>query len=177
VRKELQQAAADAQKALDTKSNIEEMSAKLTDLLERFESLPEHYLVEDVQPARKFLDKLAPIPAIREHLVEALADGKEAFSSVSLFRDKEAIMCLHVAVAKATKFYFGSPTEQAAETLDNLVVLKEALVDLNSAIFTGKSVSAPGLDQNSVLCSEIVVGCSVFCSESKRVRDSMLVRI
>ena len=80
-------------------------------------------------------------------------------------------MWLHVAVAKATKFDMGPPTEQAAETLDSLVVLKEALVDLNSAIITGKSVSAPGLDQNSVLCSENVVGCSVFCSESKRVRD------
>ena len=103
-------------------------------LLERFESLPENYLVEDVQPARKFLDKLAPIPAIREQLVEALADGKEAFSSVSLFRDKEAIMCLHVALAKATKFYFGSPTEQAAETLDNLVVFKKPCQGIIKAI-------------------------------------------
>ena len=77
----------------------------------------------------------------------------------------------HVAVAKATKFDIGPPTEQVAETLDNLFVLKGAFVDLNSEIFTGKSVSAPGLDQNSVLCSESVVGCSVFCSESKRVRD------
>ena len=77
----------------------------------------------------------------------------------------------HVAVAKATKFDMGPPTEQAAEILENLVVLKEALVDLNSAIFTGKSVSAPGLVQNSVLCSENVVGCSVFCLESKRFRD------
>ena len=48
----------------------------------------------------------------------------------------------HVAVAKATKFDIGPPTEQAAETLDNLVVLQEVLVDLNSAILTGKSVLA-----------------------------------
>lgn len=137
MRKELKQAAVDAQQALDTKSNIEEMIAKLTDLLERSESLPGHYLVEDVHTARKFLDKLAPIPAVREQLVEALADGKEAFSSVSLFRVKEAIVWLHVAVAKALKFDIGPPTEEAGETLDNLVVLKEALVDLNSAIFTG----------------------------------------
>ena len=59
------------------------------------------------------------------------------------WRIQEAIMWLHVAVEKATKFDMGPPTEQATETLDNLVVLQEALVDLNSAIFTGKSVSAP----------------------------------
>ena len=82
-----------------------------------------------------------------------------------------ALIQVYVAVAKATKFDIGPPTEQVAETLDNLFVLKGAFVDLNSEIFTGKSVSAPGLDQNSVLCSENVVGCSVFCSESKRVRD------
>jgi len=137
MREELQEAAADAQEALDTKTNIEEMIAKLTDLLERSEALPGHYLVEDVHTTRKFLDRLAPIPAVREQLVEALADGKEAFSSVSLFRVKEAIVWLHVAVAKSTKFHIGPPTEEAADTLDNLVVLKEALEDLNSAIFTG----------------------------------------
>ena len=57
-------------------------------------------------------------------------------------RKAEAIVWLHVAVAKATKFDIGPPTEQVEDTLDNLVVLKEAFVDLNSAIFTGKSVSA-----------------------------------
>ena len=51
-------------------------------------------------------------------------------------------MRLHVAVAKATKFDICPPTEQVAETLDNLFVLKGAFVDLNSEIFTGKSVSA-----------------------------------
>lgn len=142
MRKELQQAASDAQEAFDTKTNIEEMIAKLTDLLERSEELPGHYLVEDVHTARKFLDKLAPIPAVREQLIEALADGKEAFTSVSLFRVKEAIVWLHVAVAKATKFDIGAPTEESAETLDNLVVLKGALVDLNSAIFSGNVSTA-----------------------------------
>ena len=92
------------------------------------------YLVEDFPPARKFLYKLAPIPSIREQLVEALADGKEVFSSVSLFRFKEAIMWLHVAVAKATKFDIGPPVEQAAEALDNLLVLKEALVDVQVGV-------------------------------------------
>lgn len=137
MRKELQQAASDAQEALDTKTNIDEMIATLTELLERSEELPGHYLVEDVHTARKYLDKLAPIPAVREQLEDALADGKEAFTTVSLFRVKEAIVWLHVAVAKATKFDIGPPTEEAAETLDNLVVLKQALVDLNSAIFSG----------------------------------------
>lgn len=137
MRKELQQAATDAQAALDTKTNIEDMIAKLTDLLERAEELPGHYLVEDVHTARKYLDKLAPIPAVREQLEDALADGKDAFTTVSLFHVKEAIVWLHVAVAKATKFDIGPPTEEAKETLDDLVVLKEALVDLNSAIFSG----------------------------------------
>ena len=72
-----------------------------------------------------------------------------------------ALIQVYVAVAKATKFDIGPPTEQVAETLDNLFVLKGAFVDLSSEIFTGKSVSAPGLDQNSVLCSENVV-CLVF---------------
>ena len=53
-----------------------------------------------------------------------------------------ALIQVYVAVAKATKFDIGPPTEQVAETLDNLFVLKGAFVDLNSEIFTGKSVSA-----------------------------------
>jgi len=137
MRKELEQGCRDAQEALDSKQNVEEMVQKLTELLERSEELPGHYLVEDVHTAREFLDKLAPIPAVREQLEDALADGKEAFATVNLFRVKEAIVWLHVAVSKAVKFSIGPPTDEATETLDKLVVLKEALEDLNSAIFTG----------------------------------------
>jgi len=137
LRTELRQAASDSQQALDTKTNIEEMIAKLTELLARSEELPGHYLVEDVHKARRYLDKLAPIPAVREQLKDALKGGKRAFATVNLFHVKEAIVWLHVAVAKATKFDVGPPTEEAGETLDDLVVLKEALEDLKSAVFSG----------------------------------------
>jgi len=166
MRVELKQAASDAQEALDTKTNIDEMIAKLTDLLERSEELPGHYLVEDVHTARTFLDKLAPIPAVRGQLVDALADGKAAFTTVSLFRVKEAIVWLHVAVAKATKFDIGPPTEEAAATLDSLVVLKEALVDLNSAIFSGNVSTGTK--------SNVPEAMSKLTSSMQRCRDAGL---
>ena len=50
------------------------------------------------------------------------------------WRMQEAIMWLHVAVAKATKFDMGPPTEQAAETLDNLVVFKKPCQGIIKAI-------------------------------------------
>jgi len=137
LRQELGNVSAVAKLALQTKTNEQAAIDQLTVVLSKAEQLPGHYLVEDVHTARGFLDLLGPIPAVRKQLRAAMLDGREAFKTTSLYRVKESMVWLHVAVNKGTRFKLGEPVPAATELLDKLGQLKDALVDLKSASFQG----------------------------------------
>merc|ERR1719223_613121 len=68
IGKELTEAIAEAKAALETATNQEEAIDKLSNLLKTAEELPGHYLADKIRSARGYLDKLAPIPAVRQEL-------------------------------------------------------------------------------------------------------------
>ena len=109
VRELLGNASSQAQVAIDTKSHEQEAIDTLAEALGQAETLPGHYLVEDVHIARGFLDELGPIPAVRLQLSGALEDGKHAFETTNLFRVKEAMVWLQVAINKAERYGLGKP--------------------------------------------------------------------
>lgn len=137
VRELLGNASAQGQVALDTKSHEQEAIDTLSEALGAAEKLPGHYLVEDVHLARGFLDQLGPIPAVRLQLAGALEDGTHAFETTSLFKVKESMVWLQVAINKAERYHLGKPLPEARKILLDLEVLKAALMDLKQAIFTG----------------------------------------
>jgi hypothetical protein len=126
-----------AKEALQTKTNEQGAIDKLMGVLAKSEQLPGHYLVEEVHTARGYLDVLGPIPAVRKQLKAAMLDGKEAFKTTSLYRVKEAMVWLHVAVNKGVRFKLDEPVPTAKRMLERLGALKDALIDLKSASFQG----------------------------------------
>jgi len=137
VRELLGNASAQAQVSIDTKSHEQEAIDALSKALGEAEKLPGHYLVEDVHVARGYLDQLGPIPAVRLQLSGALEDGKHAFETTNLFRVKESMVWLQVAINKAERYGLGKPLPEARKILADLEVLKAALMDLKQAIFMG----------------------------------------
>jgi len=133
----LRNCSAIGKQALDTKTNEQEAIDKLTEALGRAEDLPGHYLVDEVHNARGYLDRLGPIPAVRKQLKAAMADSKLAFSTTSLFRVKESMVWLHVAINKGARYNLAEPVPEARQILDQLTRLKEALIDLKDATFQG----------------------------------------
>jgi len=124
-------------KVCGTQTKEQEAIDKLTAVLSKAEELPGHYLVEEVHTARGYLDMLGPIPAVRKQLRAAMMDGREAFKTTSLYRVKEAMVWLHVAVNKGMRFKLDEPVPTAKKMLDRLGNLKDALIDLKSASFQG----------------------------------------
>jgi len=137
LRQELGNVSAVAQEALESKTNEQSAIDKLTAVLSKSEQLPGHYLVEEVHKARQYLDLLGPIPAVRKQLSAAMLDGKEAFKTTSLYRVKESMVWLHVAVNKGMRFKLEEPVPTASQMLERLGGLKDALIDLKSASFQG----------------------------------------
>jgi len=137
LREEIGNVTVMAKEALQTKTKEQEVIDKLTAVLSKAEQLPGHYLVDEVHTARGFLDVLGPIPAVRKQLKAAMLDGKEAFKTTSLYRVKEAMVWLHVAVNKGVRFKLQEPVPMAKSMLDRLGGLKDALIDLKRASFQG----------------------------------------
>jgi len=137
LRQELGNVSALAKEALSTKTNEQAAIDKLTVVLSKAEQLPGHYLVDEVHTARGYLDLLGPIPAVRKQLKAAMLDGKEAFKTTSLYRVKESMVWLHVAVNKGVRFKLAEPVPTATKMLERLGGLKDALIDLKSASFQG----------------------------------------
>jgi len=137
LRMELGNCSALGKLALDTKTDEQEAIDKLTTVLAKAEDLPGHYLVDEVHNARSYLDKLGPIPAVRKQLKAAMADAHLAFATTSLFRVKESMVWLHVAINKGTRYALAEPVPEARLVLDKLTTLKDALVDLKEASFQG----------------------------------------
>jgi hypothetical protein len=158
VRELLGNASSQAQVAIDTKSHEQEAIDALSEALGEAEKLPGHYLVEDVHLARGYLDQLGPIPAVRLQLSGALEDGKHAFETTNLFRVKEAMVWLQVAINKAERYRLGKPLPEARKILADLEVLKAALMDLKQAIFIGNmSVDT----KSNVVASERLLNASM----------------
>jgi hypothetical protein len=137
LRQEIGNVTGIAKEALQTKTNEQAAIDKLTGVLSKAEQLPGHYLVDEVHTARGYLDVLGPIPAVRKQLKAAMLDGKEAFKTTSLYRVKEAMVWLHVAVNKGVRFKLDEPVPTAKVTLQRLGALKDALIDLKRASFQG----------------------------------------
>lgn len=137
LRQELGNVSAVAREALESKTDEQAAIDQLTDVLSKAEQLPGHYLVEEVHTARGYLDNLGPIPAVRKQLMAAMIDGRESFKTTSLYRVKESMVWLHVAVNKGMRFKLGEPVPSAQKMLDRLGSLKDALIDLKSASFMG----------------------------------------
>jgi len=135
LRQEIGNVTVIAKEALQTKTGEQEAIDQLTAVLSKAEQLPGHYLVDEVHTARGFLDVLGPIPAVRKQLKAAMLDGKEAFKTTSLYRVKEAMVWLHVAVNKGVRFKLAEPVPTAKAMLERLGGLKDALIDLKSALF------------------------------------------
>jgi len=170
VRELLGNASAQAQVAIDTKSHEQEAIDALSKSLGQAEKLPGHYLVEDVHMARGFLDQLGPIPAVRQQLSGALEDGKHAFETTNLFRVKESMVWLQVAINKAERFGLGKPLPEAKTTLADLEVLKAALMDLKRAIFMGNmSVDT----KSNVVFSEQSLNASMARASKAGLHNSM----
>jgi len=137
LRQEIGNVTVIAKEALQTKTNEQAAIDMLTGVLSKAEQLPGHYLVDEVHEARGYLDVLGPIPAVRKQLKAAMLDGKEAFKTTSLYRVKEAMVWLHVAVNKGVRFKLDEPVPMAKQMLNRLGGLKDALIDLKSASFQG----------------------------------------
>jgi len=121
--------------ALASKKKEQEAIDSLTAVLAKAEDLPGHYLVDEVAKARRILDRLGPIPAVRKELMAAMADSERAFTTTELFKVKEAYVWLGVAVHKAEKYDIGPPLPEAQEMLVRVGKLKDALLDLKVALF------------------------------------------
>jgi len=134
--KELRSAAAQGSKALNSKKNEQEAIDSLTEMLAKAEELPGHYLVDEVANARGLLDRLGPIPAVREELSSAMADAQKAFHTTDLFKVKESYVWLGVSVTKGERYKIGSPLPEAQAMLLRIAKLKDALLDLKMALFS-----------------------------------------
>lgn len=134
---ELAIATEQAKSAMKTRTGEQEAVDALSDALSKAEKLEGHYLVDEVHHSRRVLDKLAPIPAIRGQLKAAMEDGGHVYKSLSLFRAKEAIVWLEVAITKAEKYQVGAQVPEAKEMLENLKSFKAAMLDLHAATFAG----------------------------------------
>merc|ERR1719329_150662 len=137
LHQELEVACEQGRAALSTKHGEQAAIDRLSAGLSKAESLPGHYLVDEVHKARRVLDKLGPIPVARAQLIGALEDGRHAFETTELFKVKEAIAWLRVAVEKAKEYDVGEPTSDAVTLLTDLEDLRSALEVLRSAVFQG----------------------------------------
>jgi len=135
LRKDLEEACAQGRKALEVKAGEQEAIDRLSSDLSKAETIPGHYLVAEEHKARRLLDRLGPIPAVREQLRRAVSDGHRTFKSTSLFRVKEDITWLRVAVQKAEEFKVGPPTAEAKDLLVKLHGLKVALASVKHSVF------------------------------------------
>lgn len=137
IGKELTEAIAEAKAALETATNQEEAIDKLSNLLKTAEELPGHYLADKIRSARGYLDKLAPIPAVRQELEASLAEGRTAMSEQGLFAVNAAIIWIRSAIHKAERVELGEPLPIAHHLLEDLSKLKTVLLELQDATFDG----------------------------------------
>jgi len=133
--KDLRAAAAQGSSALQSKKKEQEAIDALTEVLARAEELPGHYLVDEVAKARSILDTLGPIPAVRKELAAAMSDATMAFKTTDLFKVKESYVWLGVSVTKGEKYKIGVPLPEAQAMLLRIAKLKDALLDLQMALF------------------------------------------
>lgn len=132
---DLKVATAQGTAALQSKKKEQEAIDNLTAMLAKAEELPGHYLVDQVATARGILDMLGPIPAVRTELSEAMADAEKAFKTTDLFKVKESYVWLGVSVSKGERYKIGSPLPEAQTMLLRIAKLKDALIDLQTALF------------------------------------------
>jgi len=137
IGKQLLVAIAEAKAALESMTNQDESIDKLSHLLKTAEELPGHYLADKIRTARAYLDRLAPIPAVREELESALSDGRTAMSQQGLFAVNAAIIWIRSAIHKAERVELGEPLPIANHLLEDLVKLKSVLLELQDATFDG----------------------------------------
>lgn len=135
--KQLVGAITEAKAALESMTNQEEAINTLSGLLKTAEELPGHYLADKIRTARGYLDRLAPIPAVREELESALTEGRTAMSEQGLFAVNAAIIWLRSAIHKAEKVELGEPLPIAKHLLDDLTELKSVMLELQDATFDG----------------------------------------
>lgn len=138
---ELDAAIAQSQAALETRSGQKEALAVLSELLPRAEALPGHYLAERVHAAQALEDRLEPIPAVQEELVEAIEDAHKAMASESMRAIDEAEAWLTVAVAKASRLPMNDPIPRANQVQERLTDVRSVLFALQQATVDG-NVSA-----------------------------------
>lgn len=137
IGKELTVAIAEGKAALESMTNQEEAIDKLSNLLKTAEELPGHYLADKIRTARGYVDRLAPIPAVREELEGALSDGRDAMSQQGLFAVNAAIIWIRSAIHKAERVELGEPLPIAHHLLEDLSKLKSVLLELQDATFDG----------------------------------------
>lgn len=141
----LQDVSAQAKVALDTHASEQKVIKELEAVLAEAESLPGHYMVDDIHKAREYLEQLSPIPPVREELTMALQQGKAAMDvgAVESHSPRELgqlwplIVRLNVSVAEATELGLGEPLPEAKKTLEQLQDLRTKLQNFRTAMFEG----------------------------------------
>jgi len=178
MKDELAKATEQAKNAMKTRTGEQEAVNELSEALSKAEKLEGHYLVENVHRARRVLDKLAPIPAIRGQLKAAMEDGGRVFKSLSLFRAKEAIVWLEVAIAKAEKYQVGTQVPEALLMLKNLKNFKAAMLELQEANFAGNVSLATksGVHESVVSLQLAIKSAKAAGLENKMVGVNRLLR-
>jgi len=137
LRRDLVAAIAKAKIALATKSGQVPAIEELSILLSRAEDLPGHYLSDEVQEARSYLDRLAPVPAARRELDHAIADATAALNMQQPSSVTECIEWLEIAIRKAQRLGVGDPLPQAQAKYQELLALQAAQETLRAASFIG----------------------------------------
>lgn len=125
-----------AQQALDFKTHQQDAIDLLARLLAEAEDLPGHYLAEKVHKSRILLDRLAPIPAVRAELREAMAMGEQAMADQSMFRMGEASVWLGSVIPKAQHLDIGPTVQEGQAFLQQLNGLRSAMQALKLSTFS-----------------------------------------
>jgi len=125
-----------AQQALDSKSHQQDAIDLLARLLAEAEELPGHYLAQNVHESRILLDKLSPIPVVKEELRDAMGMGEDAMADQSLLRMGEAAVWLGSVLPKAKRLDVGPAVQEGQAFLERLNVLRSAMQQLSLDSFT-----------------------------------------
>jgi len=135
ARKSLQKASAQARIALDSKSNEEAAIKVLSGNLSSAENISGHYLTEDIHIARDYLDRLGPIPAVRQELEEALVDARMAQNKKEVVALNDAIVRLNISVVDAREYKLREPLPEAQQMLNDLLLMRARLVEFQTIVF------------------------------------------
>jgi len=135
ARKNLQKASAQARIALDTKSNEQAAVEVLAGNLSSAENISGHYLTEDIHIARDYLDRLGPIPAVRQELEDAMADGRLAMDKKEVVAFNDAIVRLNISVTDGNEYKLNTPLPEAQKMLDGLLVMRARMVEYQTIVF------------------------------------------